>query len=91
MKKLSPLIICLVLSLTLVGQAFALQNTLQIEGISKVLQMHIERKIVNSLRDDKYFLPKRFSKPMEQQEFPIDQPDVFHMPDCLCHFYTRVL
>lgn len=91
MKTLRALIIGLVLSLSLAGQAFALQNTIPTEAINKVLQMHIEQKVVNSLNDERYFQHKRLSLPVQQEKLPINQPDLFHAPDCLCHLYTRVL
>ena len=92
MKTLPSLVICLVLSLTLAGQAMALQNTLLIDGINIVLQMKIDQEMVHSLRDDLYFQQNRqFSLPVKQDKLQNNQPDSFSVPDCLCHLFTRVL
>lgn len=70
----------------------ALQNTLPIDGINKVLQMKIDQEIVHSLGDDLYFQHKHeISLPVKQDKLQYNQPDVFSVPDCLCHLFTRVL
>ena len=92
MKTLSLLVICLVLSLTLAGQAKARQGTLPIDGINKVLQMKIDQELLHSLGDDLYFQQNhQFSLPVKQDKFQHNQPDSFSVPDCLCHLFTRVL
>lgn len=91
MKTLPALIIGLIISLSLAGQALALHNTIPMEGINKVLQMHIDRKVVNSLSDDKYFQQKRLVLPELQEKRLFDQADRFPAPDCLCHLFARII
>ena len=92
MKILSLALISLVLSISLAGQAAALQNTLPVNNINKLLQMKIDQGVLNSFGGDAY-LPRQhdISAPVKEKQH-INQPvDTFSVPDCLCLLFTRVL
>ncbi len=92
MKPLTPLIICLVLSLSLVGQVMALQNALPLDSMNKVLQMKIESEVTYSQSDELYFRQnQQYPMPVKQDEIQNNQPESFSVPDCLCHLFTRVI
>lgn len=92
MKTLPSLVLSLVLSLTLAGQAAAQKHSLPIDGINKALQLKIDRQVVYFLSDELDLQEKiQFPKPLHQNEFQINQPDVYSAPDCLCHLFTRVM
>jgi hypothetical protein len=91
MRTLSSLVICLVLSLTSVAQAKALEYALSTQSMNKVLQIHIEQEILDSLGNERYFPQQSLSLPLEQEKLLNKQPEFFHVPDCLCHITTRVI
>ena len=91
MKTLYPLVICLVLSLTVAGQAVAWQLTLPVEGINKVLQMKIDQDVVNSFNHTAFFPQNAdFSTNLEADAYPDVQRKIYTVPDCLCHVYARI-
>jgi hypothetical protein len=66
----------------------ALQNTLPVNDINKALQMKIDKEAVFFLSEDLYFQQNHtISLPIKQD----NQSDVFSVPDCLCHLFTRVM
>ena len=92
MKTLPSLVVCLVLSLTLAGQAAAQKHSLPIDGINKALQMKIDNQVVFFLSDELELLEKsQLSSPLQQKEIQNNQPGIYLAPDCLCHLFTRVM
>ncbi len=91
MRTLSSMVICLLLSLTFAGQAKALEYTLPIQGMNKVLQIQIEQEIIDALSSDMYFQQESYTLPVGQDKLLNKEPEFFRVPDCLCHIVTRII
>lgn len=92
MKTLPTLLLGLVLSLTVAGQSYAKQATLPLKGINQVLQMKIEKDLIQSLNSEQY------QRGREKQNLPdtkdpstVQESDIFIAPDCLCDLQTRII
>jgi hypothetical protein len=92
MKTITPLIISLVLSLTLAGQALALQSTIPLNGLNKALQTKIDTQLIYFLDDERDFYEKvDFFQLQNLDETEDSQPEISSEPDCPCHLYTRIM
>ncbi len=91
MKTLPTLLFCLVLSLTVAGQSYAKQATLPLNGINQVLQMKIEKDLMQSLNSERFHrIQKKVSTPATKQPATVQESDIFIAPDCLCNLHTRI-
>ena len=92
MKTLPSLLISLVLSLTLAGQALALQSTTPLKGINKMLQTKIDKQLIYFLEDESKFYKKvDFIQLQKLDESEERKSDISSEPDCLCHLYGRIM
>ncbi len=91
MKALSSIVICLAVYLSSSAQAFVLNNTELGQGINRVLQIQIDRNVLDSLDSDEYFQQDSLPLPVQRNELPNREADLFSFPDCLCQLHTRVI
>ena len=92
MKTLPTLLICLVLSLTVAGQSYAMQATLPLDGINQVLQMKIEKDLARSLKlNSAYHREQQLDSPEMKEPATVQESEDFVAPDCFCNLHTRII
>ena len=92
MKTLPTLLFCLVLSLSIAGQSYAMQATFPMNGINQVLQMKIERDLKQSLHSQRvYRSEKQTGTSKTEEPATLQESDIFIAPDCLCELHTRII
>ncbi|NKB37329.1 MAG: hypothetical protein GKR93_09195 [Gammaproteobacteria bacterium] len=93
MKTLPTLLFCLVLSLTVAGQSYAMQQVSSPQnGINQVLQMKIEKDLTQLLNSKKaYRGVKKINTPVRKEPATVQESDEIIAPDCLCDLHTRII